>query len=98
MENCCRDTLRTIDNRMEAADALDRLLGVSTLVTWLGSNPIDVAFSMLTTDWSLIESAVRSVSSIARRACRDEAQRHALYHHNDPDEHRFWRQLADCFT
>jgi hypothetical protein len=62
----------------------------------LGSGPIDVAFSIATTDWDILAKATRSVTPIVKRSCRTVAELHSLDHPGGP-LYRFWIAMAESF-
>jgi hypothetical protein len=106
MKRCCQNALKDLDERKKAARATSGLMAVSSLLTWLGSSPIDVAaieiVGMVATrgsDATSIAGRTSDLEQVARATCRKLCELHSLEHTNkgENEEGRFWREMARGF-
>lgn len=96
LKPCCKRSLREIGEASELGTILKAVVGTSPLLALFGSGPIEITFSVATTDWSLVERASDSVDKIAAYHCEQFAQLERLRHPGG-DLQRFWRRIAEIY-
>jgi hypothetical protein len=95
-ERCCEQALRDIKEKIELAEDLKIILGVSPFFTSLFTNPAITLFSLTSMDWDVWGKAVKSVNIIARSRCQDIAAFEVI-NHPGGELNRFWKAMYDSF-
>ncbi len=96
LKPCCRKALRDIDDKTEMGQLLRAILPTSALVTMLGSNPLEVLYTVFSTDWDGLVEATRSVPEIVRSSCLKVAEFEYLDHPAGALNH-FWDAMCDVY-
>ena len=97
LPECCKQRLQEIRRKQEAGALLQKALAGSPLAMLLGSGPIEMTFTVATTDWNLLARAVQSIPQIQRESCAKSASLEAVSHHNNAQLYRFWLKVRDTF-
>jgi len=93
---CCERALRDIKDVQELGRVLSGLVAASPFLIVFGSNPVDTAVSLKSTDWDIWQQAVSSVPTIIRYKCQ-QLSAFELLNHSGGDLGKFWRELYDSF-
>ena len=102
MRECCRNTLKDLDQRKKKAKFRSGLLATPSLYDTLGDKPIDEARKALPAGATGPEgvSGEGELERIARTTCEKICEKHAEKHEGagEATEGRFWRNMALALT
>jgi hypothetical protein len=99
LPQCCWDELQRISDINDFGQLLRISLKNGPFFTMFGSGSIDLAFTILTTDWDELNTAIDAVSPLIRERIRTNANKHSLEHFFSGEHqlHAFWQAMADSF-
>lgn len=99
LKRCCYNALDEINKKMKWADALKAIVVTSPFITMFGGSPIEIGYTVVSTDWNTLTKAAMSANRIAAHTCKiiafDEIRRHAGGSPNESKLNDYWKHIYD---
>ena len=93
-----RDTMKEIQRFRSSGSMLKNILGFSSpLLILTSGNPVDMLFTVLSTDWEMLGKATSSVDRIVRNRVETVIQLHLLSGKMKRKERLFWKTLLKAY-
>lgn len=97
LDDCCKRSIKQIQDKQELGSLLQKMLGASPLLLILGGNVPDGAVTVFGTDWGLLAKAVKGVPVIVKNRCQQIAGFECLKHPGG-QLNKFWTAMYNSYN